>query len=106
MLALGATLARGWTPPSPPKVPWTVAVATPTKALMFVIMTPSLYRWTLSPLIKLGRSLAERGWPWLRDVAAPSKDLKGYQFDVKSRPPFAAFMPFLWMCQRELLQPV
>ena len=100
MLALGAALARDWTPPSPPKVSWTVAAATPTKALMSVFMTPSLYRCTLRPLIKLGRSMAERGWPWLRDVASPSKDLNGYRFDLKSRPPFAAFMPFL--CARQL----
>ena len=99
MLALDAALVGDWTPPPPPKVPWTVAVATPTKAFMSVFMTPLLYRWTLSPLIKLGRSLAERGWPWLRDVASPSKDLQGYRFDVNSRPPFAAFMPFLFARQ-------
>lgn len=100
MLALDAALARDWTPPPRPKVSWTVAASTPAKVLLSVCMTPSLYRWTLRPLISLGRLLARAGLPWLRDLASPSKDLQGYRFDPRSRPPFAAFMPFL--CARQL----
>jgi dTDP-4-amino-4,6-dideoxygalactose transaminase len=100
MLALDTALARDWTPSPPPEVSWTVRVSTPAKALVSALLTPSLYRWTLRPLISLGRWLAARGWPWLRDLASPSKDLQGYRFDPRSRPPFAAFMPLL--CARQL----
>ncbi|MGH1560275.1 DegT/DnrJ/EryC1/StrS family aminotransferase [Caulobacter segnis] len=86
MLALDETLAEGWTPPPPPKVSWTVAASTPAKALLSVCMAPSLYRWTLRPLISLGRFLAACGMPWLRDLASPSKDLAGYRL----RPGLAA----------------
>ncbi|USQ94568.1 DegT/DnrJ/EryC1/StrS family aminotransferase [Caulobacter sp. RL271] len=100
MLALDESLAEGWTPPPPPKVSWAVAASTPAKALLSACMVPSVYRWTLRPLITLGRFLAARGLPWLRDLASPSKDLAGYRFDPASRPPFAPFMPFL--CERQL----
>ena len=100
MLALDPALAGDWTPSPQPEVSWAVAASTPAKALVSACLTPSLYRWTLRPLISLGRWLAGRGWPWLRDLASPSKDLQGYRFDPRSRPPFAAFMPFL--CARQL----
>lgn len=100
MLALDPVLARCWSPMQHPNVSLAVAASMPVKVVVSLCLSPSLYRWTLRPLIAMGRVLAAWGRPWLRDLTSPARDIEDYRFDVRSRPAFAAFVPFL--CVRQL----
>ncbi|HEX8206197.1 MAG TPA: DegT/DnrJ/EryC1/StrS family aminotransferase [Solirubrobacteraceae bacterium] len=61
--------------------------------LVALLSSPGLYGWTLQPLMRFARDLAERGFGPLRDLVAPSKDLSSYRFTPDAHPPFRAFMP-------------
>jgi dTDP-4-amino-4,6-dideoxygalactose transaminase len=100
MLAMDPALAGHWLPGASPKTPFMVEASTAAKIVFSIGLSPSVYRWTMFPLIVIAKRLARRGWPWLRDLASPSKDLAGYRFPLASRPCFRSFMPAL--CARQL----
>jgi dTDP-4-amino-4,6-dideoxygalactose transaminase len=100
MLAIDPKLAAGYQPPPHPPVTAAVNSTTFFKGLLALGMTRATYRWTIYPLTNLAKTLAERGYVWLRDLAAPPRDLGTFRFHVASRPPFKRFMPR--MCAKQL----
>lgn len=100
MLAIDPELAPGYRPPVHPPVTAATNSTTFFKALLALGMTRTVYRWTIFPLTTLATKLADRGYVWLRDLAAPPRDQGTFRFHVASRPPFKRFMPR--MCAEQL----
>jgi hypothetical protein len=100
MLVIDPSLAEGCPSAPHPPVPLGVRVSTYGKVLVALGMTPALYRWTLYPVTWLALRLADFGFVWLRDLAAPPRMAAAYRFEITTRPGFRRFMPRL--CARQL----
>jgi dTDP-4-amino-4,6-dideoxygalactose transaminase len=91
LLALRPEAAPGYEP-SMPRPDARSRVRVFARSVVTLGMSPAIYRWTLFPLTRLGRWLAMRGIPQLRDLVAPSKDLGSYRFREARHCPVLPFM--------------